>query len=1321
MTVRLAKLPSAALLFLSLASFIGCDKLDRTYLPPPGSKFAGGSPGAISAPAEQPRLDQSIEGTTIRPQTSSIFYTPSTADLGPGVEPGIGYQTSNINLLPGSTIPGTYNVPTTTTSYAFTQTTTYAPITCITPDCAIETASPTQFSSSPSLIQQQGFPQQVPNLQQGTIRPSLNQPNTFVSPQGGLPKIPFQQVTSQYLPSSLPGSEQQQYSRVPPGSNSGTVDELTQQPIQTYFTSKIPQGSSGYTQRPAQDNVASIQTNVYNPTNLQTSFKSQTPVAYNGPDRAQKNFQGRPSLPDYKEVFPTPSLFNRVPPNRVQDFSSQNVSNIPGYGTSMSLPSIGQKGIETLQTPPKSAQFPSQAPIDNLNVKTSTSTSDSNIPLFKYPSSQLSSGYSPTGAPKQFDKSIYDTSSQLQPNAQLPGVRQPIIPGSGVTERRPVRPQAEFERNAAILKYENIVTPEGFAYSFDTENGIHADESGTAVDGVKAQGAFSYTGDDGKLYSIVYSADENGYQPVGDHLPTPPPIPEEILRVIQQSNLDKESGISDDGSYDERKYGYQKYQGAMDRYVPKEYRKYSPSVPIRGQPDRSYEETQKGDYNDDVVPEDDKSYKQLGTFKQSLPKPSDKFSPDRYRQKIQPAIASQTFDQEQERLPSDLSKPELFNDNRKFFDNSKYRDLEPTLYPNQQQQGFNRKVGSNIIQKNKPEVQYNNEYNGPDQQDENVGRPFRPQIDNGKIISVSSRVTPETFTTGYTPTTLRPVTKGKYRPLTGNNDKGEQYSDDQDPIYEYQDVGKKNILSTKPEFRRPSVQVKKPLNGDGYTYLPPSQMFETTTDTRLQNKYREQTQFPSTASTRDPTGEQIKFTTLRPFMTPNASPSITSLDDDSDEGFSTSGPSQSNIYSGNIPVFKSSNYTKTSEEPLVNENEQSLPGTPTLVTDYTTGSERTERPNQYKQYTTPQEYFQRTQPKVSKIPTTPFSGGRNQNLRRPIDRFSQKDFLGQTPQGAFPQKIDATVKPQYYTTQTPKQYQKQYTNPIEYGETDTTIPAQEVRSGTSLPKYYPTKTKIESQKDYLQSPQYIQSITQTKDLPTTYRPSIEKFSLSTARPDYTISPTKSSDSLRTTSGPRVTQNQIFASQPTASRTGSIEVRPELSTTYPVTSDDESIPDGSYGGDVYSADVTGRPSSVTVYQPEGGRKPGGSDVSGIRLDYTKPTSGPTRFQNINDSKPQDKIEGYPIYEQDRTTFGQGDRFNPSQIIKGETFIGPKQPPRFDSETAITSDSTKPESSPVGTEIESGTASRIESRVWDRERGDNQEREWIQIQEQRRGQN
>ncbi|XP_075981268.1 uncharacterized protein LOC142979921 [Anticarsia gemmatalis] len=129
-------------------------------------------------------------------------------------------------------------------------------------------------------------------------------------------------------------------------------------------------------------------------------------------------------------------------------------------------------------------------------------------------------------------------------------------------EARPERAQAARERNAAILRQDNSNDGETYSYAYETENGIYAEESGVATNGVQAQGGYSYTGDDGQVYSVKYTADENGFVPQGDHLPTSPPIPEEILKALEQNARDEAAGIFDDGTYAEAKYsgnGQQQY------------------------------------------------------------------------------------------------------------------------------------------------------------------------------------------------------------------------------------------------------------------------------------------------------------------------------------------------------------------------------------------------------------------------------------------------------------------------------------------------------------------------------------------------------------------------------------------------------------------------------------------------------------------------------------------------------------------------------------------------------------------------------------------
>ncbi|XP_053614666.1 pupal cuticle protein 36-like [Plodia interpunctella] len=121
------------------------------------------------------------------------------------------------------------------------------------------------------------------------------------------------------------------------------------------------------------------------------------------------------------------------------------------------------------------------------------------------------------------------------------------------------RPQ---DAGAQILRLNSDVTADGFSYDFETSNGIRADASGVATNGVQSHGSFGYKGDDGQDYSITYTADENGYQPQGAHLPTPPPIPEEILRSLEQNARDEAAGISDDGSYRGEGAGAGGYSGS---------------------------------------------------------------------------------------------------------------------------------------------------------------------------------------------------------------------------------------------------------------------------------------------------------------------------------------------------------------------------------------------------------------------------------------------------------------------------------------------------------------------------------------------------------------------------------------------------------------------------------------------------------------------------------------------------------------------------------------------------------------------------------------
>ncbi|XP_047031540.1 cuticle protein 3-like [Helicoverpa zea] len=137
-----------------------------------------------------------------------------------------------------------------------------------------------------------------------------------------------------------------------------------------------------------------------------------------------------------------------------------------------------------------------------------------------------------------------------------------------------------LDRNANILRSESEVNEKGYHYAFDTDNGIHADEAGVEANGIQAAGSYSYTGDDGQVYSVRYTADANGFQPQGAHLPTPPPIPEAIARSLQENARDEAAGIYDDGSYHDARYApgviLARKQYQAPRYPFNPYNPYNP-------------------------------------------------------------------------------------------------------------------------------------------------------------------------------------------------------------------------------------------------------------------------------------------------------------------------------------------------------------------------------------------------------------------------------------------------------------------------------------------------------------------------------------------------------------------------------------------------------------------------------------------------------------------------------------------------------------------------------------------------------------------------
>ncbi|XP_012267527.2 endocuticle structural glycoprotein SgAbd-8-like [Athalia rosae] len=78
--------------------------------------------------------------------------------------------------------------------------------------------------------------------------------------------------------------------------------------------------------------------------------------------------------------------------------------------------------------------------------------------------------------------------------------------------------------------------------NYETGNNIIAEESGyiktlqgkdgEAVPSLVQEGSYSYNSPDGQVINTRYIANEFGFQVFGDHLPTPPPVSEEIQKGL---------------------------------------------------------------------------------------------------------------------------------------------------------------------------------------------------------------------------------------------------------------------------------------------------------------------------------------------------------------------------------------------------------------------------------------------------------------------------------------------------------------------------------------------------------------------------------------------------------------------------------------------------------------------------------------------------------------------------------------------------------------------------------------------------------------------
>ncbi|KAK0160624.1 hypothetical protein PV328_008015 [Microctonus aethiopoides] len=116
------------------------------------------------------------------------------------------------------------------------------------------------------------------------------------------------------------------------------------------------------------------------------------------------------------------------------------------------------------------------------------------------------------------------------------------------------RPSGGADKDAVITSQQLEVNFDGnYINNFETSNGISHQETGQPkqVDQetpVVAQGSESWSAPDGQAISLTWTADENGFQAQGSHIPTAPPIPPEILRALEYNAAHPEQDNEGDGN-----------------------------------------------------------------------------------------------------------------------------------------------------------------------------------------------------------------------------------------------------------------------------------------------------------------------------------------------------------------------------------------------------------------------------------------------------------------------------------------------------------------------------------------------------------------------------------------------------------------------------------------------------------------------------------------------------------------------------------------------------------------------------------------------------
>ncbi|XP_068222254.1 cuticle protein AM1199-like [Palaemon carinicauda] len=104
----------------------------------------------------------------------------------------------------------------------------------------------------------------------------------------------------------------------------------------------------------------------------------------------------------------------------------------------------------------------------------------------------------------------------------------------------------KHQDNIAILRDDRDDQGDGnFNYAFELSDGTAVEASGFpgAEGAVNIRGAYRFNLPDGAVVQITYVADENGFQPEGDIIPTPHPLPAHAIEQIRFAEEQRAAGV----------------------------------------------------------------------------------------------------------------------------------------------------------------------------------------------------------------------------------------------------------------------------------------------------------------------------------------------------------------------------------------------------------------------------------------------------------------------------------------------------------------------------------------------------------------------------------------------------------------------------------------------------------------------------------------------------------------------------------------------------------------------------------------------------------